>query len=295
MNILIEQILNGLTLGAQYALVAVGLSLIFGVVGIINFAHGEFFMLGAYAFYMVYPWNGPIPYGLAIVLSMFIMLIFGMAYERIVIRPVLEKPYYTQIVATLATSIIFVNAAISIWGTTPKTTPTTLAKTMIRTPYFNISHQRILVFAVTAVTFTLLYLFIKKTKTGKAMRAVSQNREACAVHGIKVYRISTLTFGISSGLAGLAGALVAPLFNVLPTMGMLLVLKAFAAVIMGGFGQVSGAIYAAFLIGLTEALAAGYIHHLHIDSAYRDAFPFGMMILVLIFRPHGLFGKKVGI
>ncbi len=295
MNIFFEQILNGLTLGTQYALVAVGLSLIFGVVGIINFAHGEFFMLGAYAFYMVYPWNGPIPYGLAIVLAVIIMLIFGMAYERVVIRPVLEKPYYTQIIATLATSIIFVNAAIFIWGTTPKTIPTTLAKTMIHTPYFNISHQRILVFAVTTITFALLYLFIKKTKIGKAMRAVSQNREACAVHGIKVHRISRLTFGISSGLAGLAAALVSPLFNVLPTMGSLLILKAFAAVIMGGFGQVSGAIYAAFLIGLTEALAAGYIHHLHIDSAYRDAFPFGMMILVLVFKPHGLFGKKVGI
>jgi len=295
MNIFIEQILNGLTLGSQYALVAVGLSLIFGVVGIINFAHGEFFMLGAYAFSMVYPWNGPIPYLLAIALTIAIMFTFGAVYEHVVIRPILEKPWYTQIMATLATSIIFINAAISIWGTTPKNTPTVPAKTMIRTSFFNLSYQRILVFAVTAATFLFLYVFIQKTKTGKAMRAMSQNREACAIHGIEVNRISILTFGISSGLTGLAAALVSPLFNILPTMGVLLTLKAFAAVIMGGFGQVSGAIYAAFIIGLVEALGAGYSHHLYINSAYRDAFPFGMMILVLLFKPQGLFGKKVGI
>jgi branched-chain amino acid transport system permease protein len=295
MNIFIEQVINGLTLGSQYALVAVGLSLIFGVVGIINFAHGEFFMLGAYALTMVYSWNGPIPYPLAIVLTMALMFGFGVIYERLVIRPILEKPWYTHIIATLATSIIFVNSASYIWGTSPKMAPTILAKTMIHTPYFNISYQRILVLIITAVTFALLYLFIQKTKTGKAMRAMSQSREACAVHGINVKRLCVLTFGLSAGLAGLAAASTSPLFNILPTMGSLLTLKAFAAVIMGGFGQVSGAIYASFIIGLTEALAAGYGHHIHIDSAYRDAFPFGMMILVLLFKPHGLFGKKVGI
>jgi branched-chain amino acid transport system permease protein len=216
-------------------------------------------------------------------------------YEYLVIRPILEKPWYTHIIATLATSIIFVNSAAFIWGTSPKMVPTNLAKTIIRTPYFNISHQRILVLIITAVTFALLYLFIQKTKTGKAMRAMSQSREACAVHGINVKRLCVLTFGISAGLAGLAAASTSPLFNILPTMGSLLTLKAFAAVIMGGFGQVNGAIFASFIIGLTEALASGYGHHIHIDSAYRDAFPFGMMILVLLFKPHGLFGKKVGI
>jgi branched-chain amino acid transport system permease protein len=295
MDIFIEQILNGLTLGSQYALVAVGLALIFGVVEIVNFAHGEFFMLGAYAFVMVYPWDGPIPYPVAILLATGIMVLFGIGYERLVIHPILDRTWHTHIVATLATSIIFINAAIAIWGTTPKTTPTVFAKTMIQTPYFNISYQRIIVFTVTATAFILLQLLIQKTKAGKAMRAMSQNREACAVHGINVKNISILTFAISSGLTGLAAALLSPLFNVLPTMGTLLTLKAFAAVIMGGFGRVSGAIYASFIIGLTEALAAGYSHHLNIDSAYRDAFPFGMMILVLLFRPFGLFGKKVGI
>ncbi len=295
MNIFIEQVFNGLTLGSQYALVAVGLALIFGVVEIVNFAHGEFFMLGAYAFAMVYPWDGPIPYPVAILLAAGIMVFFGVGYERLVIHPILDRTWHTHIVATLATSIIFINAAIAIWGTTPKTTPTVFAKTMIHTPYFSISYQRILVFSVTAAAFIMLQLFVQKTKAGKAMRAMSQNREACAVHGINVRNISILTFAISSGLTGLAAALLSPLFNVLPTMGTLLTLKAFAAVIMGGFGRVSGAIYASFIIGLTEALAAGYSHHLHIDSAYRDAFPFGMMILVLLFRPLGLFGKKVGI
>ncbi len=295
MDIFIEQILNGLTLGAQYALIAVGLALIFGVVEIVNFAHGEFFMLGAYAFAMVYPYDGPIPYPLAIALATGIMVLFGIGYERVVIHPILDRTWHTQIVATLATSIILINGAIIVWGTTPITTPTSWAKTTIQTPFFNISYQRIAVLAITATAFLALHLFIQKSKTGKAMRAMSQNREACAVYGINVRKISVLTFAISSGLTGLAASLISPLFNILPTMGVLVTLKAFAAVIMGGFGRVSGAIYASFMIGLTEALAAGYGHHLNIDSAYRDAFPFGMMILVLLFRPHGLFGKKVGI
>jgi branched-chain amino acid transport system permease protein len=295
MEIFIEQILNGLTLGSQYALVAVGLALIFGVVEIVNFAHGEFFMLGAYAFAMVYPYDGPIPYPLAILLATAIMVLFGIGYERVVIHPILDKTWHMQIIATLATSIIFINSAMAIWGTTPITIPTSLAKTTVQTAYFNISYQRMMVFGVTASAFIALHLFIQKTKAGKAMRAMSQNREACAVYGINIRKISVLTFAISSGLTGLAAALIAPLFNVLPTMGILLTLKAFAAVIMGGFGRVSGAIYASFIIGLTEALAAGYGHYLNIDSAYRDAFPFGMMVLVLLFRPHGLFGKRVGI
>jgi branched-chain amino acid transport system permease protein len=295
MDIFIEQVFNGLTLGSQYALVAVGLALIFGVVEIVNFAHGEFFMLGAYAFALLYPWDGPIPYPVAILLATGVMVLFGIGYERVVIQPILDRTWHTQIVATLATSIILVNVAMAVWGTTPRSTPTVLARTMIQTPYFNISYQRILVFSVTGAAFLLLHLFTQKSKAGKAMRAMSQNREACAIFGINVRKISVLTFAISSGLTGLAAALIAPLFNVLPTMGTLLTLKAFAAVIMGGFGRVSGAIYASFLIGLVEALAAGYSHHLGIDSAYRDAFPFGMMILVLLFRPAGLFGRKVGI
>jgi branched-chain amino acid transport system permease protein len=295
MNIFIEQLFNGLTLGSEYALVAVGLSLIFGVVGIVNFAHGEFFMLGAYAFAMVFPWDGPIPYPLAILLATVIMAFFGIGYERLVIQPILEKVWYTQIVATVATSIILINTAIIVWGTTPLFTPTGLAKSMIQTPYFNISHQRVFVFVVTAVAFILLHLFIQKSKAGKAMRAMSQNREACAIYGINIRHISILTFAISSGLTGLAAALLSPLFSVLPTMGVLISLKAFAAVIMGGFGRVSGAIYASFIIGLTEAFASGYAHLIYIDPAYRDAFPFGIMILVLLFKPYGLFGKRVGI
>ncbi|MBI1959888.1 MAG: branched-chain amino acid ABC transporter permease [Candidatus Rokubacteria bacterium] len=295
MEIFVEQLLNGLILGSQYALVAVGLSLIFGIVQIVNFAHGEFFMLGAYAFSIVYPYDGPIPYPVAVVLTVAIMFVFGVGYERVVIRPILDRGWHAHIIATLATSIVFVNAAMWIWGTSPRTTPTTLSKTTIRVLFVTISWQRLAVFAVTALTFWLLHLFIQRTRTGKAMRAMSQNREACAVHGIDVRRIASLTFGIGAALAGLAGSLIAPLFNVLPTMGSLVTLKAFAAVVMGGMGSVTGAISAAFIIGVTEALAAGYGWHVNIDTAYKDAFPFGMMILVLLLRPHGLFGRRVGI
>jgi branched-chain amino acid transport system permease protein len=154
-----------------------------------------------------------------------------------------------------------------------------------------LSLQRIIVLVLTVLTFWVLHLFLEKTKTGKAMKAMSQNRDACAVVGVDVRRISTLTFAISCGLMGLSAGLVSPLFSIFPTMGLGLTFKALAAVIMGGFGQVNAAIYGALILGVTEALAAGYI-----ASDYKDAIAFAMMILVLLLRPQGLLGRrKLGI
>ena len=295
MNILIEQILNGLILGSQYALVATGLALIFGVVGIVNFAHGEFFMLGAYIFFLFYRNDTLAAYFLAVTAAIVVMYFLGRAFERVVINRLLNRSWHSQIVATLATSIILINLAILIFGTTPLVTPTVLSKTTVSLGFINISYQRICIFLVTALVFILLNYFLQNTKLGKAMRAISQNRDASEIYGVDIRWVSEITIGIGAGLAALAAGFMSPLFNILPTMGMLLVLKAFAAVIMGGFGNVKGAIYAAYIIGITEALAIGYSHHLNIESAYKDVFVYGLMILVLLLRPQGLFGKKVGI
>jgi branched-chain amino acid transport system permease protein len=295
MNILIEQILNGLILGSQYALVATGLAIIFGVVGIVNFAHGEFFMVGAYIFYMFYRNDTLGAYFLAVAAAIVVMYLLGRVYERIVINRIIDRSWHSQLVATLATSIILINLAILIFGTTPKVTPTVLSKTIVSLGFINISYQRICIFLVTGLVFILLNLFLQRTKLGKAMRAISQNRDASEIYGVDIRKVSEVTIGIGAGLAALAAGFMSPLFNILPTMGLLLVLKAFAAVIMGGFGNVKGAIYAAYLIGIIEALAIGYSHHLNIESAYKDVFVYGIMILVLLLRPQGLFGKKVGI
>ena len=295
MEILIEQLLNGIILGSQYALVATGLALIFGVVGIVNFAHGEFFMAGAYIFYLLY-WKETISgYLLAVGVAIAIMFVVGMLYERVIIHGLLERSEHSQIVATLATSIILMNLGILIFGTTPKVTPTIFSKTLLSLFNIQISYQRLIIFLVTAFVFIGLNLYLKKTKTGKAMRAISQNREASEIYGIQVRKVAAIAFGIGTGLAALAGGFMSPLFNILPTMGALLTLKAFAAVIMGGFGNVKGAILAAYMIGTVEALVVGYGYHINIESAYKDAFAFGILILVLLIRPQGLFGKRVGI
>lgn len=281
--------MHGLTLGSMYAMVATGLALMFGVVRLINFAHGEFFMLGAYAFWYAFRVVG-LPYPLAVLLGAGAIAAFGAAYQGAVVRAILERSWYVQLIATLATSIVLTNLAILVWGTQAKEVPTALSAWVLDLGGVRIAVQRLLVLGVVLPIFGALYWFVGRTKTGRAMRAMSQNREACAVVGVDVQRIALVTLTLSGALAGLAAGLVSPLFNIFPDMGALLTLKAFAAVIVGGFGYVKGAILASFLIGITESLAAGYLSY-----AYKDAFAFLMMIAVLLWRPYGLFGRRIGI
>jgi branched-chain amino acid transport system permease protein len=286
---LIEQLLHGLTLGSMYAMVATGLALMYGVVRLVNFAHGEFFMVGAYVF-----WYGfkvlALPYPVAGLLATAVMALFGVAYEKTVIHAILDRSWHVQLIATLATSIVLVNLAIIVFGTQAKEVPTRLSSTVVTVGGLRVAWQRLVVVAGALVVFAALQWFVARTKLGKAMRAMSQNREACAVVGVDVQRIAVATFALSAALTGVAAALVTPLFNIFPDMGALLALKAFAAVIVGGFGFVNGAIAASFLIGIAESLAAGYVSY-----AYKDAFAFLFMIAVLLWRPYGLFGRRIGI
>ena len=289
MEDLLEQLIHGLTLGSMYAMVAAGLALMFGVVRLINFAHGEFFMLGAYAFWFAYRAVG-LPYPVAGLVAAGIMGGFGIVYERTVIRSILDRSWHVQLIATLATSITLTNLAIIVFGTQAKEVPTVLSARILEIGDVRIAWHRLLVLGMSLLVFAALHWFVRRTKTGKAMRAMSQNREACAVVGVDVERVALATFALSAVLAGGAAALVTPLFSIFPDMGALLTLKAFAAVIVGGFGYVQGAVAASFLIGVTESLAAGYISY-----AYKDAIAFVIMIAVLLWRPQGLFGRRIGI
>jgi len=289
MEDLLEQLIHGLTLGSMYAMVAAGLALMFGVVRLINFAHGEFFMLGAYAFWFAYRAVG-LPYPVAGLVAAGVMGGFGIVYERTVIRSILDRSWHVQLIATLATSITLTNLAIIVFGTQAKEVPTVLSSRILEIGALRIAWHRLLVLGMSLLVFAALHWFVRRTKTGKAMRAMSQNREACAVVGVDVERVALATFALSAVLAGGAAALVTPLFSIFPDMGALLTLKAFAAVIVGGFGYVQGAIAASFLIGVTESLAAGYISY-----AYKDAIAFVIMIAVLLWRPQGLFGRRIGI
>ncbi len=289
MEDLLEQLIHGLTLGSMYAMVAAGLALMFGVVRLINFAHGEFFMLGAYAFWFAYRAVG-LPYPVAGLVAAVVMGGFGIVYERTVIRSILDRSWHVQLIATLATSITLTNLAVIVFGAQAKEVPTVLSARILEIGELRIAWHRLLVLGMSLLVFAALHWFVRRTKTGKAMRAMSQNREACAVVGVDVERVALATFALSAVLAGGAAALVTPLFSIFPDMGALLTLKAFAAVIVGGFGYVQGAIAASFLIGVTESLAAGYISY-----AYKDAIAFVIMIAVLLWRPQGLFGRRIGI
>ncbi len=289
MEDLLEQLIHGLTLGSMYAMVAAGLALMFGVVRLINFAHGEFFMLGAYAFWFAYRAVG-LPYPVAGLVAAVVMGGFGIVYERTVIRSILDRSWHVQLIATLATSITLTNLAVIVFGAQAKEVPTVLSARILEIGELRIAWHRLLVLGMSLLVFAALHWFVRRTKTGKAMRAMSQNREACAVVGVDVQRVALATFALSAVLAGGAAALVTPLFSIFPDMGALLTLKAFAAVIVGGFGYVQGAIAASFLIGVTESLAAGYISY-----AYKDAIAFIIMIAVLLWRPQGLFGRRIGI
>jgi len=289
MEILVLHLINGVTLGAMYALVALGLSLVFGVVRLVNFAHGELFMLGGYALIFLYI-DHHVPYTIAVLLAMVGVAAVGLLFERLVVRPVLDRSWRVQLIATMAASMIMSNAAIHIWGSIARSAPTELSKTILHMGAISIAQQRLLVLVVALASFAFLAVFVKYTKVGTAMRAMSQNREACSVYGIDINRVSQVTFAIGSGLAALAGALITPLYNVSPATGSFLTLKAFAAVVMGGLGQTTGVIYAAFILGIVEALFGGYV-----SFAYRDAAAFIVMILVLLLRPQGLFGSRVGI
>jgi branched-chain amino acid transport system permease protein len=286
---LLEQLVHGLTLGSMYAMVAAGLALMLGVARLINFAHGEFFMLGAYAFWYAYR-ELDLPYVVAGLLAPILMVVFGIAYEHTVIRAILPRSWHVQLIATLATSIVLTNLAIIVFGTQPKEVPTTLSARILAVGGLRLAWQRLLVLGASLVIFWALHRFVTRTRAGKAMRAMSQNREACAVVGVDVQRVALLTFGLSAALAAAAAVLVSPLFNIFPDMGAGLTLKAFAAVVAGGLGYVNGAIAASFLIGVSEALAGSYVSY-----AYKDAIAFLIMIGVLLWRPQGLFGRRLGI
>jgi branched-subunit amino acid ABC-type transport system permease component len=289
MQVLADQLLNGITLGAMYASVAIGLALIFSVVQLVNFSQGDSFMIGSYVFLIIFA-GGAIPYPVAAVLCVAIMALFGVVFERIVVRPIFDKPWYIQLLSTLAASIILRNGARLIWGSTPKATPTSYVGAFLRIGRFEVSYQRMIVLVVAVLSFLGLQLFLQRTRLGKAMRAVSQNREASSMVGIDIRGMSRLTFALSSALAGLGAVVVSPLFNIFPDMGASLILRAFAAVVVGGLGQVKGAIYGALLLGIAEALATGYV-----SAAYKDLVAFTMIVVVLIIRPEGLFGqRKVG-
>lgn len=290
LQIFIEHLLNGLTLGSLYSLVTLGLVLTFSVIGIVNFAHGDLFMVAGYTFYLLLTLPVKLPYVVIVLLVILLTALYAVIIERLAIHPILDKSWRTYAVTTIGLSIILQNAALAIFSADPRMTPTSLSNTIISPLGIRISVQRLIILAVAVLIFIGIQIFVKRTKLGKTMRAVSQNREMCQVVGINTRKIALITFAIGGGITGLAAALITPLFSVYNTMGSMLTIKSLAAIVMGGMGQVNGAIYASLLMGLVESFFGGYI-----SFAYKDVVSFGVFVLVLFIRPTGLFGKKIGL
>lgn len=288
METFFQLLVNGLSFGAIYAMVAVGLTIVFGIMEVVNFAQGEFYMLGAYLTYLVI--LAQLPYPIGIIVAIAGMTLIGLVVERCAIRPLIGKAWQLPILSTLGISIIMQNGAIVLWTPNPRTILVETASKNINVLGVVITYQRLIIILLALAIFISLHFFVQKTKTGKAMRAVSQNKEACQVLGIDVGRISIITFALGAGLSGLGGAVVAPVMAIHPVMGILVVIKCFAVVIMGGFGNIQGTLYASFILGIVESFAVAYV-----SLQYKDVFAFVVMIVVLLFKPHGIFGRKVGI
>lgn len=282
----IQQLVNGLTLGVIYTLIAIGLTIIFGILRVGNFAQGEFYMVGAYVGSYVVSYLYP-NYPLAILLSIGAVAILGIVVERLVVRPLQGRPGMPLIVSTLGASVFLANIALFVFGPNPRKIDSPYVSKQVVIAGIYLTQQRILIVVIGVLVIILINLFIKYTKTGMSMRAIAKDPDTAALMGINVNRIYAFTFAFGAGLASLAGTLVGPIFTIETNMGALVVMKAFAVVIMGGMGNVPGAIFGGFILGVAESLGAGFI-----STGYKDAIGFGIMILVLLFRPQGLFGRE---
>lgn len=283
---MVQLIVNGLIAGGIYALIAVGYSLVYGVLRFINFAHGEVFTSGAFFFYLfkvLMGWN-PVP---AFLVSVLLCGALGYFIERCAYRPLRTASRISSLVTAVGVSIILQNVLGAVFGFDPKSISGSVEPASI--PIFNASMTRpqAAVLAATALMLGGLYFFIRKTFTGILVRAAGDNLSAAVSTGIPLDRIVSITFITGSVLAGAAGILVGTVQDVHPTMGVLFGIKAFTAAVIGGIGTVSGAVLGGFTIGMLENIGAWIF-----PTGYKDVFAFAVLILFLLFRPRGILGKS---
>jgi len=291
--LLLEQLINGLTLGGIYALIAVGYTMVYGVIQLINFAHGEVYMLGAF-FALTFINLLGLPFYLAFLLSMVCCAVCGMLLDMVAYRPLRRSPRLAALITAIGMSIFLQNLAMIIWGSRPlpfaqEAVPAYFEAKAFTLAGVSLSWFQLFIFGVTIIMMTGLNLIIKKTSTGRAMRAVAQNKTMAALVGVNVNKVITITFALAGAMAAAAGIMVGVYYNSLyPTMGYIAGVKAFAAAVLGGIGSVPGAMLGGVVLGVAEALGAGYL-----SSLYRDGISYAVMIIVIVFIPAGFFGKLI--
>ena len=286
-EILLQQLINGLTIGMIYALIALGYTMVYGILGLINFAHGEIFMVGAYL-------------GLSALLvsdqphSVFILSligtgILGLLIERFAYRPLRDAPRLAPLITAIGVSFVLQNGVMLIYGPFDKSFPTLFTVKKFPWRSVTVTNLQILIWFLSLFLMLGLHLFIQKTKTGKAMRALADDRPAASLMGISVNGIISITFLIGSALAGIGGVMFGMYYGTINFHdGYLAGLKAFTAAVLGGIGNIPGAMVGGVLLGLLEGLGAGYL-----SSEWKNVFAFVILILLLLFKPSGLLGERV--
>ncbi|WP_024302969.1 branched-chain amino acid ABC transporter permease [Pseudogulbenkiania sp. MAI-1] len=305
MNIFIQQILNGLVLGSIYALIALGYTMVYGIMGLINFAHGEVVMMGAMVTITVVTslmgaglgLPGPALVLIGLLIAIPACALLGFTIERVAYRPLRNAPRLAPLITAIGLSIVLQQVAILIWGRNYIPFPSILSHDTIELFGASITELQLIIIVLCLAIMAGLLIMVEKTKLGRAMRATSQNPGVASLMGVNVNTIISTTFMLGSALGAIAGVMVATNYDQAHYyMGFLIGLKAFTAAVLGGIGNLGGAVAGGILLGIIESLGAGYIGTLtggFLGSHYQDIFAFMVLILVLIFRPSGLLGEKM--
>jgi len=305
MDIFAQQVINGLVLGSVYALVALGYTMVYGILGLINFAHGEVVMIGAMValaavsmLMTAAPEMSPLlMIAVAAIVSIITCMVLAFSIERLAYRPLRNAPRLAPLITAIGISILLQNIAMIIWGRKYKTVPELFEFDTHIIFGANITDLQVIIIGVSAILMTLLLLVVNFTKLGRAMRATSESQKVAGLMGININKIISATFMIGAGLGAIAGSLVAGNYSVAhDSMGFMLGLKAFTAAVLGGIGNLGGAVLGGLLLGLIESIGAGYIGQLtggFLGSHYQDVFAFVVLIVVLVFRPTGIMGERV--
>jgi branched-chain amino acid transport system permease protein len=286
MAIFVQSLISGILIGGVYALIGIGLTIIFGVMRVINFAHGELMMLGMYMTYYLFTLLHVDPF-LSILITMPLMFLFGALLQKGVINRILGALPQNQILLTIGLGLIMSNSMMLAFTSDYKILSTTYSSSSMSVMGISISTPLLVSFAITVVITAALYWFLLKTDTGQAIRATAQDREAARLMGINVSRMSIIAFGLGSSLAATAGGLIAPTYYIFPQVGSTFTLKAFVITVLGGMGSVVGATLGGVLIGVAESIGGVYF-----GSGWKEVVVFVLFLLVLLFKPSGLFGKS---
>lgn len=294
----LQQLINGLTLGSVYALTALGYTMVYGILELINFAHGEIYMLGAYLgiiFLGFFTAIGLTYYSLTLtlILTLLLSIIFcssyGFTIEKIAYKPLRNAPRLSPLISAIGVSIFLQNYVMLTQGATDKVFPTLFENSGIEFLSVRMTYLQIFIILISAILMISLRFFVRKTKMGKAMQAVAQDKIMASLVGINIDTVISTTFIIGSGLAAVAGFMVAMYYGLVNySIGYIAGIKAFTAAVLGGIGSIRGAMFGGILLGLVESFGASYI-----SSEYKDAYAFAILIIILLVRPSGLFGKTV--